>query len=550
MLNAHILAALFVVGASAHAQGPGGGGLPNVPPTPPGNPIPTAKANLGKVLFWDEQLSSSDTVACGTCHSSTAGGTDPRAAAAPARIPGPDGVLNTPDDIVGTRGVPHLDATQQPVWDALFGMDTQITGRWSPSTITAAFQPTQFYDGRANGTLVDPVSGAVVIPNGASLETQILQPPVSGVEMGHDGRDWNMIASKIAAATPMRLAAAMPASMTSYIAGRSYPQLFAEAFGTSDVTPVRIAMAIATYERTLVSNQSPFDAFLRGVPGALTPQEAAGEVVFRTQGRCLACHPGPRGTDDTFRYTGVRPQNEDLGRFNVTGNPADRGRMKVPNLLNLELRQRFFHNGQFTTIEQVVDFYNRGGDFGAPNKDPNIVPLGLSPQQRADLAAFLRRPFTDPRVRNRTAPFDEPVLWSQSTRVPQVVGAGTAGANGRVPRMAAVEPAFIGNSAMSFSIADGTPGKKAILIVSPTFVAGGSVFQGATLYVPTSGGTIVRIGPLADAGSNIGWGRATLNLPNNPSLVGQTRTAQWVVIDNVSATQRLAASDAVRYTIF
>ncbi|MEY2747821.1 MAG: hypothetical protein RL112_2863, partial [Planctomycetota bacterium] len=113
MLNAHILAALFVVGASAHAQGPGGGGLPNVPPTPPGNPITTAKANLGKVLFWDEQLSSSDTVACGTCHSSTAGGTDPRAAAAHARIPGLDGVLNTPDDIVGTRGVPHLDATQQ-----------------------------------------------------------------------------------------------------------------------------------------------------------------------------------------------------------------------------------------------------------------------------------------------------------------------------------------------------------------------------------------------------------------------------------------------------
>ena len=141
-------------------------------------------------------------------------------------------------------------------------------------------------------------------------------------------------------------------------------------------------------------------------------------------------------------------------------------------------------------------------------------------------------------------------MWSQSNRVPQVVGVGTAGANGKVPRVAAVEPAYIGNGAMSFSIVDGTPGKKAILIVSPTLVAGGSVFQGALLHVPTSGGTIVRIGPLADAGANTGWGRATLNLPSNPALVGQTRTAQWVVIDNVSATQRLAASNAVQYTIF
>ena len=280
MHRPHLVVAFIAVGAVGLAQGPGGGGLPNVPPTPPQNPITTAKANLGKVLFWDEQLSSNDSVACGTCHSSGAGGTDPRASVAPARIPGLDGVLNTPDDIVGTRGVPHLDSTQQPVWDALFGMDAQITGRWSPSTIVAAFQPTQFYDGRANGTLVDPTTGAVVIPTGASLETQVLQPPVSGVEMGHDGRDWNMIAAKIAAATPMRLAASMPPAMSSYIAGRGYPQLFAEAFGSSDVTPVRIAMAIATYERTLISNQSPFDAFLRGVPGVLTPRRNASKGLW------------------------------------------------------------------------------------------------------------------------------------------------------------------------------------------------------------------------------------------------------------------------------
>jgi len=101
------------------AQGPGGGGLPNTPPTPPQNPITPAKTNLGKVLFWDEQLSSSDTVACGSCHASRAGGTDGRAGTSPARVAGPDGQLNTADDIIGTVGVQHLDTTVLPIWDAL-----------------------------------------------------------------------------------------------------------------------------------------------------------------------------------------------------------------------------------------------------------------------------------------------------------------------------------------------------------------------------------------------------------------------------------------------
>lgn len=545
-----VLAALATVAAAvaSFAQGPGPGGpLPGVPPTPPENPITPAKANLGKVLFWDEQLSSSDTTACGTCHSNRAGGQDGRTA---ARNAGPDNVLNTADDIIGTLGVQHLDTSVLPTWDAFFGVDPQITGRWSPSTLNAAFNPLQFYDGRAGGQFRDPVSGAIAIQAGGSLESQIAGPPVSGVEMGHDGRDWNMIATKIAGVAPMRLAASMPASMTSYINGRTYPQLFQEAFGTPDITPVRIAFAIATYERTLITNQMPFQQFLAGQPGVLTQEEARGEVVFRTQGRCIVCHPGALGTDQSFRYTGVRPQNDDLGRFNVTANPADRGRMKVPNLLNLQLRPRFFHNGEMTSIAQVVDFYNRGGDFNAPNKDPNILPLGLTLQQRNDLVAFLGRPFTDQRVASGAAPFDEPVLYSQSNRVPSGVGAGTAGSNGRVPRMVAVEPPFAGNPAMAFTVVDGTPGRKAILCISPTQVPGGAVFQGATLYVPTSGISVVRIGPLNDAGNGVGWGRAQVAIPNNPALIGTQRTAQWVMIDNTSATQRLAASNAVQYTIF
>src|SRR4029079_11777880 len=114
----------------------------------------------------------------------------------------------------------------------------------------------------------------------------------------------------------------------------------------------------------------------------------------------------PRFTNDTFQYIGVRPQADDLGRFNVTNNPGDRGRMKVPSLRNVELRAPYFHNGEMATLEEVVDFYDRGGDFDAPNKNPAIAPIGLSSTQKAALVAFLRRPLTDPRITAGTAPFD------------------------------------------------------------------------------------------------------------------------------------------------
>src|SRR6185295_10798056 len=136
---------------------------------------------------------------------------------------------------------------------------------------------------------------------------------------------------------------------------------------------------------------------------ALTALEQQGLQIFNGIGRCNACHGGPFQTDNNFHYTGVRPQFEDLGRFNVTANPGDRGAMKTPGLRNVGLRAPYFRNGRMNTLSDVIDFYDRGGDFNAPNKPPTIAPIGLTAQQKSALLAFLTRPLTDPRVKKASS---------------------------------------------------------------------------------------------------------------------------------------------------
>ena len=213
------------------------------------------------------------------------------------------------------------------------------------------------------------------------------------------------------------------------------------------------------------SNQTPFDQFVGGNPGALSQLEQQGLQIFSTIGRCNVCHGGPFQTDNLFHYDGVRPQNEDLGRFNVTGNPGDRGAMKTPGLRNVELRAPYFHNGRMATLSDVIDFYDRGGDFNAPNKPPAIAPIGLSAQQKSALLAFLKRPLTDPRVPAQAFPFDRPTLASERNVYPTHYGAPTAGAGGFMPQIVAFEPAVIGTK-WTVGIDRGNGGRQAVLLES------------------------------------------------------------------------------------
>ena len=425
------LLASALIAPLALAQGPGGGPLPlQPPPAPPGNPVTAAKADLGQALFWDEQLSSTRSVACGTCHIPAAGGSDPRSTLGSERAthPGADGLFGTNDDVVGSPGVPLSRADGTYELDALFGVREQATGRKAPSTIGSGYSPSLFWDGRASGQLIDPITGGVVLPFGASLEAQVLGPPVSTAEMSHVGRDWVDVATRIAESKPLQLSPVIPAALDAWIGGRNYPQLFLEAFGTAEVTPARIAMAVATYERTLVPNQTRFDQALAGVP-SLTPIERQGRQLFNALS-CGSCHAGNRLTNDLFFNIGVRPVGEDLGRFDVTGTPGDRGRFKVPSLRNVELRAPYFHNGGMATLADVIDFYDRGGDFNSGTKDPRIVPLGLTQQQKNALVAFLSAPLTDGRVLAQSGPFERPLLYTETSVAPTRYGTATPGAAG------------------------------------------------------------------------------------------------------------------------
>lgn len=512
----------------------------NPPPAPAGNPVTTAKANLGKALFWDEQLSSTRTVACGTCHQGTNGGSDLRSLTKKAQSthPGLDGVLGTADDVIGSLGVPLSAANGTYQWSASFGLKEQVTGRRSMAVINAGYPNSLFWDGRATAVFRDPITNAIILDGGAALESQILGPPVNGTEMAHAGRDWNEVAARVAASKPLALAPFVPTALTTWMANRSYAQLFNEAFGSAEITPVRIAMAIATYERTLYSDQAPIDAG----PGALTAAEARGQQVFG-QAACVTCHGGPLFSDNQFHNTGVRPAAEDQGRFAVTGNQADLAEFRTPSLRNVELRAPYMHNGRFATLEEVVEFYNRGGDFPGPNTDRNrIRARNLTAQQKADLVAFLKRPLTDPRVAAETGPFDRPLLYSESARVPLITGSGKAGAGNLVPQVTALAPPLVGNPNFTVGVSNALGGAQAVLVID-------KADPGATTTIPVLASLARVTVALSGSGAGKGYGSVSLTIPNDAALVGTTLYGRWYVND-ADAAGGVAVSQAFQMTVF
>ena len=511
------------------------------PPAPLGNQPTAAKAYLGKALFWDEQLSSTRTVACGTCHFATSGGSDARAIVNNARSqnPGADGTFNTADDVFASPGVISNNSDGSYSFSATWGFHEQVTGRKSRSYIDAGYSNLLFWDGRATGTFTDPIGGGVVLQNGAALESQVLGPPVSSAEMANANRTWNDVAVRVAQSKPLALSPQVPAALTNWIDGRTYAELFEEAFGTPDVTPPRIAMAIATFERTVYSDRTPFDQAVAQIT-PLSPAETRGQGVFN-QSRCNVCHAGNLFSDNAFHNIGVRPQLEDTGRFQVTGNANNIGEFRTPSLRNVGLRGPYFHNGHFATLEEVVEFYNRGGDFDAPNINHNLIhPLNLNTQQKSDLAAFLRA-LTDPRSTTATAPFDRPMLYSESSRVPQVFGNGTTGSGGNVPQLTAIEPPIVGNPSFTIGVSNALGSAQAVLVIDNHDPGAGAPPSSASFNRSTI--------QLSGAGAGQGFGSVSLTIPNTASIVGLTFYGRWYVTDS-NASAGVAVSPAFKFTVF
>ena len=539
------LLTLSLVAAPALAQGPPPPPplvpLPP-PPQPAGNPTTDSKANLGKTLFWDEQLSGTRTMACGSCHVATGGGADPRTVMGSAHTtnPGPDGVYGTADDIASSPGVVLNGTGGAFQWSGTFGLGTQVTPRTSMSMINAAYAPENFWDGRAGGTFVDPTSGDTVLTAGGALENQVLGPPLSTVEMGSVGRTWSDVASRLGAVTPLALSPSVPGALSQWIGGRGYAQLFQEAFGTAEVSVSRIAMAIAAYERTLFSTRAPIDSVIAGT-ATLSGDEAAGFRLFGAL-TCAGCHGSALFSDNVYHYDGVRPASDDSGRAVVTHAASDLGAFKTPSLRNVALRPVFMHDGRFGTLAEVVDFYDRGGDFSAPDKSPAVHPLGLTAQQKAQLVAFLGRPLTDPRVAAGSAPFDRPALYTESSWVPEELTGGVSGSAGSPPQPVALEPALIGNDRFTIGVDNAPGGAAAVLVVD-------SAVPPASSGIPAIG-SFARVSvTLEGSGVSGGYGSATLAIPNDAALKGTTLYARWYVTD-AGASGGVAASAPVRIAVF
>ncbi|WP_447974663.1 cytochrome-c peroxidase [Nitrospira sp. Kam-Ns4a] len=231
------------------------------------------------------------------------------------------------------------------------GVDGKVGGRQAPTVFNTAFNHVQFWDGRVS-----------------SLEEQAIGPIQNPVEMAETHENVVKKLQKI----------------------KGYREQFHAVFGT-DVSLQGIAEAIAAYERTVISTNSAFDKYMLGDQQAMSEAAVRGLALFKGKARCILCHNGPNFTDNQFHNLGVPqvgPLKEDLGRYNVTRQAADRGAFKTPTLRSVALTAPYMHDGAFKTLEEVVDFLNQGGGPN-PNLSLLVKPLGLTDQEKADLVAFL-----------------------------------------------------------------------------------------------------------------------------------------------------------------
>ena len=348
----------------------------------------------------------------------------------------------------------------------------QVTGRQTPSVINSVYNFRFFWDGRARETFNGATPGGATdltarvlrVTNGepspvtisidnASAASQAVGPANNDVEMSFNGRNFLKLGKKLLHPAVVPLGSQMVDGSDSSLGQMSnglnkglntrYAAMVSQAFQPQwwdssqcvdgNKAPVSClspnsftvmeanfslfwGLAIQLYESTLIANDTPFDR------NELNAQELRGQRVFTNEGRCAQCHNGPELTKASVRNVlGTVPFNPTSGFFNTAVRPvaedggiqdvgiANRAMFKTPHLRNVELTGPYFHNGGAATLMQVVDFYNRGGDFRGKFTDSQMRPLGLLEQQKKDLVAFMLA-LTDKRVKNESAPFDHPSL--------------------------------------------------------------------------------------------------------------------------------------------
>lgn len=327
-------------------------GLPPIP-FPENNPSSIAKIKLGRKLFFDRRLSHNNTMSCAMCH-----------------VPEQGFTVNEAATAVGREG--------------------QSLRRNAPTLLNVAFMGPIFHDGRET-----------------SLENQVIGPLLAADEMSNPSIGY--LIEKIKQLD-------------------DYNGLFEKAFSRGACIE-NIGKALAAYERTLISANSSFDRWYYGKEAdAFTPKEEKGFYLFTGKAKCINCHiineKYALFTDNDFHDTGLgwyysmvelntkqkvrvqlapgvftsisrevvesvgHPKRNDLGRYEVTLDPSDRWRFKTPTLRNIALTAPYMHDGSFSTLHEVVLFYNKGGH-PHDNIDPLIAPLHLNQEEVEALVDFL-----------------------------------------------------------------------------------------------------------------------------------------------------------------
>ena len=262
------------------------------------------------------------------------------------------------------------------------GFKSQILGRATPTIVNTAYNSLQMWDGRKH-----------------SLEDQAMGPLEADVEM-------NMVLEEL---------------FVWLKDNGAYKRAFSQAYPDEPINAATASKAIASFERTVVSNNSPFDAWLRGDESAMSAQQVNGFKVFLDPagGNCAACHQAPNFTDDGFHNVGLASAGNkfaDPGRYAQKPIKIMTGAFKTPTLRDVAHTAPYFHDGSAATLTEVVEHYSTGG-LVKTHLSPNMKKLDLSTQDKADLVAFMHA-LSSPQttVALPTLPQGGPVSWADWRR--------------------------------------------------------------------------------------------------------------------------------------
>lgn len=249
------------------------------------------------------------------------------------------------------------------------GFQSRVLDRATPVITNTGFNSLQMWDGRK-----------------ATLEDQAMGPMEATVEMNMDIKglfEW-------------------------LNTSEGYQKLFKKAYPGEPIAAETLSKAIASFERTVISNNSRFDRWIKGDAKALSKQEIEGFKIFidPEKGNCSVCHSGSNFTDNGFHNVGLKSfgkKNPDLGRYAQVPLPLMKGAFKTPTVRDVEFSAPYFHDGSAATLAELIDFYERGGDVKT-NLSPNLKALSLTEEEKKNLELFLLSLSSPPQ------PFTLPVL--------------------------------------------------------------------------------------------------------------------------------------------